>query len=273
MNIRLTTESGYTFGCRHWLAGRTAETVVALHGFGGSGADFEHLAALRPQWNWLAPDWFGHGRSPLATVPACDFLEAQLQLLDAVVQSVDGPLRLLAYSMGGRIALHYLVRAHRPTIRVAHLIGVSPGLSDPAIRAERWAADQQWATVLRRDGLAAFRRQWSRQAVLQTRLDPASELGQRIEASRAAQDPDGLATCIDGMSPGRVADLWLRLGAVQQPVHLIVGAEDQKFLEINRRMLPLLPHGRLTAVANAGHAVHLDEPEECLEVVEGWTVD
>jgi hypothetical protein len=46
------------------------------------------------------------------------------------------------------------------------------------------------------------------------------------------------------------------------PVLLIVGELDTKFTEIARSMAQALPQSQLCIVPGAGHAVHLEQPEE-----------
>lgn len=187
-------------------------------------------------------------------------LELQLGLLDAAIRTSAQPVDLLAYSMGARIALHYLVSRTPDNLRSAILIGVSPGLDGDDERRQRFDADRRWAALLRRAGVVAFRQKWTRQPLLASRLDPQSPLGQQIEAARIGQDPWGLAACIEGMSPGRVPSLWHAIPSIRVPLTLVAGADDQKFLAIHRRMREGLGSCRLEVVADAGHAVHLDNP-------------
>lgn len=267
MEHRLTTASGLEFHCQSIGCEDAARTVIALHGFGGSGADFSHLAG-RFSARWLLPDWFGHGQSPLRGCPPDSVLAVQIELLDTVVRSVARPVDLLGYSMGARIALHYLVGKRPECIQSAFLIGGSPGLEGDDERRQRLGADRRWAALLRRAGLAEFRRRWTRQPVLASRLDPTSALGLDIEASRQCQDPWALAACIDGLSPGRLPSLWSDLATVRVPLTLIVGETDTKFVAINRRMLDQLVTARLEVIPDAGHAAHLDNPEAVSAIIQ-----
>lgn len=193
-------------------------------------------------------------------VPPERILDQQLELLDAVVQFAGRPVHFVAYSMGARIALHFLARHMADRVRAAFLIGVSPGLEDESERHSRLGADRRWAALLRREGVAAFRRKWRQQPVLASHLDPASPLGRQIEATRMEQDPWNLAACIDGMSPGRIPSLWHAISTIRTPVTLIAGASDDKFLSIHSRMQALLPVSSSYIMPSSGHSVHLDNP-------------
>ena len=53
-------------------------------------------------------------------------------------------------------------------------------------------------------------------------------------------------------------------------MHLLVGADDLKFVDIARSMSTALPDVRLSIVDGAGHAAHLEEPEVVAGLVSGW---
>jgi pimeloyl-ACP methyl ester carboxylesterase len=61
--------------------------------------------------------------------------------------------------------------------------------------------------------------------------------------------------------------LWERLPAIDVPTLIVAGELDSKFVDIGRRMAQHLPDARLTIVSGAGHTVHLEKPDEWLEVV------
>jgi len=64
------------------------------------------------------------------------------------------------------------------------------------------------------------------------------------------------------MGTGAQASLWNRLCELHRPTLLIVGAWDDKFRAIGRAMAAALPRARLAIVLDAGHTVHLEQPEE-----------
>ena len=82
--------------------------IVALHGFTGSGADFDPLAA-RLEMPVFAPDLLGHGGAPDPVEPRAHRMSAQAERI--ATQVGDGPVVLLGYSLGGRVALR---RPRRP---------------------------------------------------------------------------------------------------------------------------------------------------------------
>jgi pimeloyl-ACP methyl ester carboxylesterase len=59
-----------------------------------------------------------------------------------------------------------------------------------------------------------------------------------------------------------VEPFWDRLAAITAPALFIAGAEDGRYPELARRLAAGVPHGRAEIVAGAGHAVHLENPDE-----------
>ena len=117
-------------------------TVVALHGFAGSGADwgpFERELGC----SLIAPDLLGHGA---AAAPNNSEAYRAGPMVKFLAQGLppDGPVVLLGYSMGGRVALR-LAPQLGPRLCGLVLMGAHPGLEDSVERSERIAADQSVA--------------------------------------------------------------------------------------------------------------------------------
>ena len=131
-----------------------ARDVVLLHGFTHTGASWDPVvAALAERYRALAPDIRGHGsaseRDPVTLAAVLDDLGAL----------APAPFTLVGYSMGGRIALHAaLAPALGARVQRLVLIGASPGLADPAERAERRAADERLADEVEPDDDRGVRR-------------------------------------------------------------------------------------------------------------------
>jgi len=51
---------------------------------------------------------------------------------------------------------------------------------------------------------------------------------------------------------------------------LIAGAEDEKFVAINRQMAVAIPHAWLRIVPGAGHTIHLEQAELFCQEVSGF---
>jgi len=240
--------------------------LVALHGFTGDAADFGPLReALPPDWEVVTPDFPGHGSRRDAREVAAYTLTAHLDTIDAAMGDGADTL-LLGYSMGGRLALHWAL-AHPTRCRRLVLVGASPGLATAAARAERRLADGALATFLRTEGLERFYKYWHNQPLLHPlfRLPEASLAP--VRARRAANQPEALALSLEGVGTGALPSLWDRLGELRMPVDLVTGELDPKFGQVAREMGPFIPRARLSVVEGAGHAVHLERPDDLAAVL------
>jgi 2-succinyl-6-hydroxy-2,4-cyclohexadiene-1-carboxylate synthase len=173
---------------------------------------------------------------------------------------------LVGYSLGARLALQLLLA--RPThYRGAVLVGVHPGLEDPAARAERIQSDEVWAQRLERDGLELFFRAWDQQPLFAAhrRADPARE------RERRRHDPLALAATLRALSLGRMPFDPPGLGAITCPVWLVAGALDQKFVDLSLGLAGRLSHAELKVVEGAGHPLPEQTPERLAELIQAAT--
>lgn len=244
-------------------------TLLACHGFTGSGTDFAPLQEKLPSaYKLIAPDFPGHG-SRRGLRETTDYtLGAHLAILDAAVAEVSEPITLLGYSLGGRIALHWAL-ANPQKVQQLILVGASPGLATEAERAERTFADQAVAAYLRTQGLAAFYKYWHNQPFFRPLLSLPTERLDPILQRRQQNDPTGLALSLEHVGTGALPSLWDRLGELRGPVDLIIGEHDPKFQAIARQMGVAMPKSRLSIISGAGHAVHLEQPGDLAMVLRG----
>ena len=229
-----------------------SERIVLLHGFTQTGAAWEPVRALLEAAGReaLAPDLRGHGRAAARRPVDLPAIVADLdELVDDAV--------LAGYSMGGRLALAYAV-ARPARVRRLMLVGASPGLRCAAERAARRAADEELARRIEREGVEAFAREW---AALPLWAGQSEAVAAAAHRQRLEQTPDGLAAALRGLGTGALPSLWGALATVTIPVTTVVGERDARFRAIAAAMVAELPDARLSVVAGAGHAVHLEAPE------------
>jgi 2-succinyl-6-hydroxy-2,4-cyclohexadiene-1-carboxylate synthase len=236
-----------------------APNLVLLHGFTNTGACWDQVrAALPERYRPVAPDIRGHGTAS----------DARPVSLTAVVSDVGGvatgPCELVGYSMGGRIALHVAL-ALPERVRRLVLIGASPGIADPAARAERRSADERLAAEVEQMTIEAFARRWAQTAVL---ADQPPSVQAAVAEQRLRNTPAGLAQALRGLGTGALPPLWERLAELTMPVELVVGERDEKFRAIAEEMGKSgLTRAQMHVVSGAGHAVHLEAPEAVAEVI------
>ena len=234
--------------------------VVALHGFTGQSADFDPLrACLGPSFALTAPDLPGHGTKAHLRQLNDYALSSHLDLISEAAQSPQ--VTLLGYSMGGRLALHWAI-AHPERIRRLILVGASPGLAAPEAQEERRLADATLADFIRTRGLEAFFKYWHNQTFFQPLMRLPKERLDPILARRAQNDPEGLALSLENVGTGTLPSLWHRLKEIRFPVDLVTGEHDAKFTHVAREMGAHLTKARHSTIEGAGHAVHLERPDD-----------
>lgn len=235
------------------------DPLVLLHGFSGSGANWEvHVDTLAQHFRVVTVDLLGHGQTDSPADPARYRAERAAADLIAIFDALDLPrVNLLGYSMGGRLALY---TALQYPARIDRLIleSASPGLRTDAERQARIRSDEALADRIERDGVAAFVDYWTDIPLFATQMP---ELRQRLYEQRLNNDPVGLANSLRGMGTGAQPSLWEHLPALDLPVLLLCGALDAKFAAINREIRHLIPHSTLVVIPDAGHTVHAEQPE------------
>lgn len=237
---------------------------VLLHGFTGSGRDFDPLrSALALEADGVvAPDWPGHGERSGMRRPTDFTLEAHLRLIDEAIGSPRGPVTLLGYSLGGRLLQHWLA-SRTPVLpqgsRVI-LVSTSPGLASPEARRERVRGDAAVARLLREEGLVRFLHYWHSQTMFQPLLRLPPGALSPVLRRRGACDPEGLALSLEHVGAGAVGDTWRMLDTLRHPTLLVAGELDRRYVEHGQAMLARLPNAALQIIAGAGHALHLERP-------------
>lgn len=235
-------------------------TVLALHGFGGSGASWEAVAReAGDRLRIVAPDLRGHGtaadRRPVDLAGVLDDLRPLLREL--ADDAPEGRVTVAGYSLGGRVGLHLALEPDAPVGRVV-LVSSTPGMEDEGERAARREADEERASALERDGLEAFAEDWAR-LPLWDGDPPAVRAAQR--AALAAGDAAGLAAALRGLGAGAVPAVGPRLQALAAPLTVVVGGRDARYRAIGTRVLGLAaePAGQVV-VPDAGHGLLREAP-------------
>lgn len=254
----------------HFQAGEGPRALLLLHGFLGSGRNLgslaRRLAARDPSLSVFALDLTGHGTSP-PLPPGAD-LETLARDVLATAEDLGlaTPLRMVGHSLGGRVALraglldaaaiaHGTLLDITPspipvgaaeTTRVLDVLAGAPERAPgrDAFRAHLRAAglpDEivEWLLLNLIEESGAYRWRIDRKALTDFHARMIAE-----DLWPAVEGPHGYGLrCIRGGLSGYVSDADARrLEAAGCPVHTIPGA---------------------------GHFVHLDRPDELLDLLLG----
>ena len=210
------------------------------------------------------PDLPGHGATPVCA-------ELSLwQLADALARLcrtlTEAPLVIGGYSMGGRIALHVLIR-HRAALQAAVVLGASPGLADDAQRATRRRDDDALAARILAEPSEWFAEYWQRQPIFATQHTLPPDVQAMIRAERLACNRAGLATALRNWGTGVQENLLPPLSELDVPTLLLAGELDPKFCASNATLTALMPRSRLAIIPGAGHAAQLEQPARFAAIV------
>jgi 2-succinyl-6-hydroxy-2,4-cyclohexadiene-1-carboxylate synthase len=236
------------------------QTVVLLHGFGGTRRAWDGVVELLPRERYrpLALDLPGHGELAAATCPI-----TFASCVEHVLARAPERFALCGYSQGGRVALHVALAAPERVRRLV-LVATTAGIEDDAERAQRRRADGKLADDLERDPYEDFIERWRTQPLF---AEDPPEVGALAREDQRRNRPDALAAVLRGIGSGEMQPLWSRLAELTMPVAIVVGNRDAKFQALGRRMAELLPDAQMTVVPG-GHGLPLENPRAVAEALE-----
>lgn len=228
------------------------KSLIALPGFMGTPEDWQPLLRHLSEIRGIFPVWD----------PVQGTLGAWISSLPA--------LGVMGYSMGGRLALQAAV-ASPQKFPFLILLSTSLGIEEAAARRLRLVADEQWANELEAIDdpvrLKKFLRRWWSQPIFRSEAWPSS-LWDYLLDSRVRQDPKVLAQIMREASPGRQPLIADRLSAYRNPVLVLAGAHDEKFIRLGHDLVSRLPNARFQVIPEAAHLLHLEAPGEVGRAIE-----
>lgn len=237
--------------------------VVALHGFTGSVATWEtFVAAASRDSTVVRVDLLGHGVSDAPEDPERYSMEHCIADLAALLDHLGlAPVTWLGYSMGGRVAIAAAIGLPD---RTAALIAesASPGLALESERRERVAQDESLARRIEADRVESFVAYWEALPLFTSQASLPASSRERLRVQRLGNRPLGLANSLRGMGTGVQPSVNERLPELAVPALFIAGEEDAKFVALAQQMHRQVPGGRLRVIPGAGHAAHLERPDE-----------
>jgi 2-succinyl-6-hydroxy-2,4-cyclohexadiene-1-carboxylate synthase len=232
-------------------------TLLMLHGFTGSPASWDAVSTcLGSRYRLIRPYLPGHHPDD-TTCPDFDGAGSHIA---ALLSALPKPRTLMGYSLGGRLALY-------TTIHYPHLVdrlileSATAGIADDAERAARKGADDQLAQNLRTKGLSWFVEYWETLPLFESHKNLPEPVRAAQRKQRLAHTTEGLAQSLERMGAGVMPSLWGHLQHVTCPVRLITGTLDVRYTTIAREMISHLPHARHILIPNAGHSIHLEQPQ------------
>jgi pimeloyl-ACP methyl ester carboxylesterase len=254
--------------------GATPTRAIAfLHGILGTGANLRaharRFVQARPDWLALLVDLRAHGGSQGRD--GADTLEHAAHDVVQTTVAVPVPLEaVVGHSFGGKVALQLALAA--PTLGHVVTLDSAPGARVDAhgsestlavltlldgLRGQGWPSREAFVRALEAAGQSKGLSQWLAMNV--TRTDSGYAFGLDLARIHALLD-DYFAV-----------DLWSVVEHSAAQVHLVIGERSTVYSNEERAraaQLELERHGQVTVdVLNAGHWVHVDDPEGVARVL------
>ncbi|MGW3396564.1 alpha/beta fold hydrolase [Streptomyces hydrogenans] len=234
----------------------TGPPVLLIHGHPFNRSLWEpQVAALAAAGHRVVtPDLRGYGDSDVTPgrVLLSDFADDLAALLDHldIDRAVVGGV-----SMGGQIAMEFRHR-HRGRVRALVLSDTSaPAETDEGKDFRNRLADRLLA-----EGMDGYADEVIDKMLAAYNVAAMPRVAERVLAMMRAADPRGAAAALRGRAERR--DYRATLPAVQEPVLIIVGADDVYTPVADAEAIHgLVPHAVLAVIDGAGHLPGAEQPD------------
>ena len=236
--------------------GGVGPPVALLHGLAGYAGEWAETASwLTARHHVMALEQRGHGRNGRAStdVSRAAFVADAEEWLERFGQAV-----VVGQSLGGHTA--FLLAAERPDLVRALVVLEATPAADPEAPAIARSWLESWPVPFRDHEHA---RQffggdttWSQTWV--------GGLEQRDGGLWPAFDIDLMVAALEEVSRTSYWDAW---AAVRCPILIVRAAAGDGWAEY-QRMVELQPDAQLVEIVDAGHDVHLDQPQRWREALE-----
>jgi 2-succinyl-6-hydroxy-2,4-cyclohexadiene-1-carboxylate synthase len=243
----------------------TCPPLVFLHGWMGNCADYlEVIESLRSRYYCIAIDLPGHGKTEvIGTDLGYGFVNTAIGITQLLTSLGIAKCSIAGYSFGGRLAL-YLALEFPDRFDKIVIESTSPGLASEIDRQTRIIQDWQIIDRLETANFADFISHWYRQPIF-VGIEHHPKFSDLIQRRLDTNQPNNLIKSLEHAGVGMQPYLGDRLKIHTQPVSLIVGALDRKFVTINREIDRICPMTTLKIVPDCSHNIHFQQPQLWIE--------
>lgn len=234
--------------------------LLMLHGIGGSRtAWYRQIARLEATFTCLAPDLPGYGESSDPAEPGLE------PIVDALIELLAGrSAHVMGVSFGALCALG-LTRRRPDLVHSLVLADATLGrANDPEVTRREWLALR---SRLANDIAEASRDRAAKIAAPGAESDIVEEIAVHMRRAR----PAGYRNVAETIA---MTDARSWLPAIVQPSLILCGVEDSVTgAAVSKELVERLPNARLTMIALAGHAPHIEQPDVFANAVMAFLQD
>lgn len=247
--------------------------LLLVHGWAASSAFFDTVAqALASEFRVLVPDLRGHGETPAGTPPTT--INDLADDLDQLLKHEDlTRIVVLGWSMGATVLWSMIQRHGHDRLAGMVIEDMSPRILN----------DDSWSLGMS-SGMDADASKRATDAMQADWPAYAAAFAPRMFArDRAAREPQIVADALNllrARDADAMADLWssmaqqdlrTELPGMAIPALIAFGERSDAYgPETSRYLVETLPAATAHGFAHSGHAPHLEQPEEFVDVVRNF---
>ena len=245
--------------------------IFFLHGFTGSSEDWNFvLPGIDRRFNKFTIDLIGHGKSDSPNDKSLYSWELQVEQINKIISHfTEDKVIVAGYSMGGRLALSY-AQTYPERILGLILESTSPGIKEKQKRENRIKEDEKLAEFILSHSIEEFINMWVDKDIFTTQLRFSEERRNEIKKAKMQNNRIGLSNSLKEFSTGKMPYFYEWFKNFNVSTLLLTGQLDTKFTSLNTSIVNKFPAAEHKIIKNAGHNVHLEEPEKYLTAVNNF---
>ena len=243
--------------------------VVFVHEFAGDTASWEpQLRAFGRRYRAIAYNARGYPPSDVPPEPTSYSQDrARLDILAVLDGLGIEKAHIVGLSMGGFATLHFGIR-HAGRARSITVAGCGYG-AEPDRREQFKSEAGATADLIERDGIEAFANVYSLGPTRVQFRNKNPRGWEEFRAQLASHSALGSANTMRGVQAARPSlfDLRQAMAEIAVPTLVLTGDEDWPCLAPGVMMKRTIPSAALVVMANCGHTINLEEPDEFNRIV------
>lgn len=239
--------------------------IICLHGFSENLSTWNLLKL--DEYQLILIDLIGHGESDKPYLRKYYSLKVMIKHLNKLIYQLGlKKYSMLGYSMGGRVALAYVL-AYPNEIHKLILESASYGEYGFINRLKRRGSDLNLAKSIQENGIDWFNEYWSNLSIFKSQRTLPKAIKDEISKRRLLNEADALSNTLICTGQGKFPCLKNKIVNIRAPILYISGEYDEKYKKIGSEFEKLNINVKHKVVKGSGHNTHIEKPEAFIEVL------